>query len=261
MIRGMVDKLQARMDADGSDVEGWLRLAQSRAVLGETDRARATFEQALKLHPDDPALLKGYGRHPARAGPRRHRPAGDRRPADRAVHQGRQPAARRPRALVVSGHPGAAGRPQGRGPEAPGRRCWRASTRPAANTRTSRAGSTASAAERRATDGAAPDRRLRLRHDRQATRTSPTSTGRWAGSRRWAPATPSSQLFARRPHRRRADAARAAPPAGAALRPPPPALHRARHAQPSTSWTRPTSTTTRRSAGPTWSWPPRSAPP
>ena len=62
MIRGMVEKLQARMDADGSDVEGWLRLAQSRAVLGEPDRAKATFEQALKLHPDDPGLLKGYGR-------------------------------------------------------------------------------------------------------------------------------------------------------------------------------------------------------
>ena len=61
MIRGMVDKLQARMDADGSDVEGWLRLAQSRLVLGEAERARATFEQALALHPDDPALLKGYG--------------------------------------------------------------------------------------------------------------------------------------------------------------------------------------------------------
>ena len=61
MIRGMVEKLQARMDADGSDVEGWLRLAQSRQVLGENDRARATFEQALKTHPDEPALLKGYG--------------------------------------------------------------------------------------------------------------------------------------------------------------------------------------------------------
>ncbi|MFZ1427336.1 MAG: c-type cytochrome biogenesis protein CcmI [Geminicoccaceae bacterium] len=62
MIRGMVDKLQARMDADGSDVEGWLRLAQSREVLGEPDRALATFQQALKLHPEDPELLKGYGR-------------------------------------------------------------------------------------------------------------------------------------------------------------------------------------------------------
>lgn len=61
MIRGMVEKLQAKMDADGGDVEGWLRLAQSREVLGETDRAKATFERALQLHPDEPALLKGYG--------------------------------------------------------------------------------------------------------------------------------------------------------------------------------------------------------
>jgi cytochrome c-type biogenesis protein CcmH len=60
MIRGMVEKLQARMDADGTDVQGWLRLAQSRSVLGETDRARATFQKALSLHPDEPTLLKGY---------------------------------------------------------------------------------------------------------------------------------------------------------------------------------------------------------
>ena len=60
MIRGMVDKLQARMDADGGDVQGWLRLAQSRTVLGETDRARDTYQKALALHPDEPVLLKGY---------------------------------------------------------------------------------------------------------------------------------------------------------------------------------------------------------
>lgn len=59
-IRGMVEKLQARMDADGSDPEGWLRLAQARLVLGETDRARATFEKAVSLHPESPALLRGY---------------------------------------------------------------------------------------------------------------------------------------------------------------------------------------------------------
>ena len=62
MIRGMVDKLQARMDAGGGDVEGWLRLAQSRMVLGEPDRAKATFEQALAKYPDEPALLKGYAK-------------------------------------------------------------------------------------------------------------------------------------------------------------------------------------------------------
>lgn len=60
MIRGMVEKLQARMDADGSDPEGWLRLAQARLVLNQPDQAQAAFEQGLRLHPDDPALLKGY---------------------------------------------------------------------------------------------------------------------------------------------------------------------------------------------------------
>lgn len=60
LIRSMVDRLQARMDADGSDVEGWLRLAQARVVLGELDRARSAFEQALRLHPDEIVLLKGY---------------------------------------------------------------------------------------------------------------------------------------------------------------------------------------------------------
>jgi cytochrome c-type biogenesis protein CcmH len=59
-IRSMVDRLQARMDADGSDVEGWLRLAQARIALGEPDRARTAFEQALRLHPDEPVLLKSY---------------------------------------------------------------------------------------------------------------------------------------------------------------------------------------------------------
>jgi cytochrome c-type biogenesis protein CcmH len=62
MIRGMVERLQARMDADGSDIEGWLRLAQSRTVLGEPERAKATFVRALALHPDEPALLKGYAK-------------------------------------------------------------------------------------------------------------------------------------------------------------------------------------------------------
>lgn len=60
LIRNMVDRLQARMDADGSDVEGWLRLAQARIVLGELDRARTAFEQGLRLHPDETLLLKGY---------------------------------------------------------------------------------------------------------------------------------------------------------------------------------------------------------
>jgi cytochrome c-type biogenesis protein CcmH len=40
-IRGMVDGLAARLAADGSDFEGWLRLVRSYSVLGEADKARA----------------------------------------------------------------------------------------------------------------------------------------------------------------------------------------------------------------------------
>ena len=87
MIRGMVEKLQARMDADGSDVEGWLRLAQSRLVLGENDRARATFEQALsriRTSRRCSRAMAGMLLGPVRS---RYRPARGRRPGQRAVRQ------------------------------------------------------------------------------------------------------------------------------------------------------------------------------
>ena len=41
MIRGMVERLAERLDRDGSDVEGWLRLVRSYMVLGERDKALA----------------------------------------------------------------------------------------------------------------------------------------------------------------------------------------------------------------------------
>lgn len=40
MIRAMVDRLAERLKQDGGDVEGWLRLMRSYAVLGESDKAR-----------------------------------------------------------------------------------------------------------------------------------------------------------------------------------------------------------------------------
>ena len=46
MIRGMVDRLAERLNADGNDLEGWLRLANARAVLGEKDKAREALKQA-----------------------------------------------------------------------------------------------------------------------------------------------------------------------------------------------------------------------
>lgn len=69
MIRGMVDGLAARLEADPRDVEGWLRLARSYDVLGERDRARAALARAVEQAPQRLDVLGAYARslHPAGA--------------------------------------------------------------------------------------------------------------------------------------------------------------------------------------------------
>ncbi|MCS7268778.1 MAG: c-type cytochrome biogenesis protein CcmI [Geminicoccaceae bacterium] len=59
-IRGMVEGLEARLEATGGDAEGWVRLGRARLVLGEPEKARAAFAKALALRPDDPAVLSDY---------------------------------------------------------------------------------------------------------------------------------------------------------------------------------------------------------
>jgi cytochrome c-type biogenesis protein CcmH len=49
MIRGMVDRLAARLDANPDDAEGWQRLARAYAVLGETEKAEAAAARAAAL--------------------------------------------------------------------------------------------------------------------------------------------------------------------------------------------------------------------
>ena len=56
MIRGMVDRLEARLAEEPGDIEGWLRLASSRAVLGEPEQAVAALERALTENPGDADL-------------------------------------------------------------------------------------------------------------------------------------------------------------------------------------------------------------
>lgn len=54
-IRAMVDGLAARLAADGSDFEGWMRLLRSYAVLGEAAKAReaaATVRQRFAAEAD-----------------------------------------------------------------------------------------------------------------------------------------------------------------------------------------------------------------
>jgi cytochrome c-type biogenesis protein CcmH len=56
-IRGMVAKLADEMKQHPDDVDGWLRLGRSYAVLGQPDDAAAAFAQAEKLKPNDPAVM------------------------------------------------------------------------------------------------------------------------------------------------------------------------------------------------------------
>lgn len=61
MIRGMVDQLEARLQTEGDDADGWVRLGRSRLVLGEPDKAAEAFARAAALRPDDPAIALGEG--------------------------------------------------------------------------------------------------------------------------------------------------------------------------------------------------------
>ncbi|MFI5000089.1 MAG: c-type cytochrome biogenesis protein CcmI [Reyranellales bacterium] len=59
-IRGMVEGLDAKLRADGSDRAGWLRLAQARKVLGENDKAVEAYARADALGPLETRLLADW---------------------------------------------------------------------------------------------------------------------------------------------------------------------------------------------------------
>jgi cytochrome c-type biogenesis protein CcmH len=56
MIKGMVAQLAARLQTSPDDLEGWLRLGRSYAVLGDTDKSADAFEHAAALKPDDASI-------------------------------------------------------------------------------------------------------------------------------------------------------------------------------------------------------------
>ncbi|MBL8908137.1 MAG: c-type cytochrome biogenesis protein CcmI [Rhizobiales bacterium] len=65
MIRGMVDGLEARLKADGKDLDGWRRLINARIVLGERDKAKASLDEAriaMKQAPDALTQLDALAR-------------------------------------------------------------------------------------------------------------------------------------------------------------------------------------------------------
>ena len=60
MIRGMVDSLAARLEANPADVDGWLKLARSYSVLGEGTKAVEAASKARNQAPNRPDVLVAY---------------------------------------------------------------------------------------------------------------------------------------------------------------------------------------------------------
>lgn len=53
MVRGMVDRLATRLQQDGSDFDGWLRLVRAYVVLGEPEKAKAAVTGARQAAAED----------------------------------------------------------------------------------------------------------------------------------------------------------------------------------------------------------------
>ena len=52
MIKGMVERLAAKLEANPKNVEGWIQLMRSRKVLGDMDNAKVAFKRALTMFAD-----------------------------------------------------------------------------------------------------------------------------------------------------------------------------------------------------------------
>jgi len=68
MIRGMVERLDDRLEDHPDDLDGWKRLARAYTVLGEHDEARKALKKAVELSPRDVDLLARYARALQRTG-------------------------------------------------------------------------------------------------------------------------------------------------------------------------------------------------
>ena len=58
MVRGMVERLAERLQRDGSDVDGWIRLVRAYTVLGERDKARDAASQARRALESEPEKVR-----------------------------------------------------------------------------------------------------------------------------------------------------------------------------------------------------------
>lgn len=74
MIRGMVDGLAARLEANPDDVDGWLRLSRSYGVMGESAKAIDAARKARERAPQRPDVLVAYASALLSAEPRSSKP-------------------------------------------------------------------------------------------------------------------------------------------------------------------------------------------
>ncbi len=58
-ILAMVANLEARLESDGDDAEGWLMLGRSRLALGRPEQAIEAYRRAVTLAPDDAETVAG----------------------------------------------------------------------------------------------------------------------------------------------------------------------------------------------------------
>jgi cytochrome c-type biogenesis protein CcmH len=58
MAEGMVAQLEARLQAEPRNLDGWVMLMRSRMTLGEPAKAKAALEAAIKANPGDAAQLR-----------------------------------------------------------------------------------------------------------------------------------------------------------------------------------------------------------
>jgi cytochrome c-type biogenesis protein CcmH len=61
MVRGMVARLADKLQADGSDLEGWQRLLRAYMVMGDREKAHAAALDAKKALASDPDKLRQIG--------------------------------------------------------------------------------------------------------------------------------------------------------------------------------------------------------
>jgi cytochrome c-type biogenesis protein CcmH len=68
MIRGMVDRLAARLRQDGSDVDGWIQLVRAYVVLDERENASAALADARRTLAGEPDKLRRIDEEAKRLG-------------------------------------------------------------------------------------------------------------------------------------------------------------------------------------------------